>query len=185
MSLPVRHLPVLQNWDCHVCGSCCKEYLVTITDEERKRILSQEWDGDPVIAGLPLFKKRGPWWRRRYQLNHRSDGSCVFLSPEGRCRIHERFGYETKPLPCRLFPFVLIPAGDHWRVGIRFACPSAASNKGRPTKAHDDSLRRFASELAVREGLEITPAGFRQPLPRLQVGQRLEWPDLLRFVRTL
>ena len=38
MSLPIRHLPVLQNWDCHVCGSCCKEYLVTITDEERRRI---------------------------------------------------------------------------------------------------------------------------------------------------
>src|SRR5205823_9000165 len=38
MSFPIRHLPVLQNWDCHVCGTCCKEYLVTITDEERKRI---------------------------------------------------------------------------------------------------------------------------------------------------
>jgi len=185
MSLPVRHLPIVQNWDCHVCGSCCKEYLVTITEEERKRIEAQDWQGDEVVGGRPLFKKRGPWWRRRYQLNHRSDGSCVFLTSQGRCRVHERFGYETKPLPCRLFPFVLIPAGDHWRVGMRFACPSAANNKGRPVQSHDDSLKRFASELAVREGLEIAPAGFKLPLPRLQGRQRLEWPDLLRFVRTL
>jgi lysine-N-methylase len=185
MSLPLRHLPVVQNWDCHVCGSCCKEYLVTISDEERERIEGQAWENDPVVNGLPLFKKRGPWWRRRYQLNHRSDGSCVFLTAEGRCRIHERFGYETKPLPCRLFPFVLIPAGDHWRVGMRFACPSAADNKGRPMRAHDQTLKQFATELAKREGLEVTPAGFNLPRPRLQGRQRMDWPDLLLLVRAL
>jgi len=38
MSLPIRHLPMVQNWDCHVCGTCCKEYQVTVSDEERRRI---------------------------------------------------------------------------------------------------------------------------------------------------
>src|SRR5262245_41880434 len=41
MGLPLLHLPVVQNWDCHVCGTCCKEYRVRITDEERKRIEAQ------------------------------------------------------------------------------------------------------------------------------------------------
>lgn len=184
MSLPIRHLPVIQNWDCHVCGSCCKEYLVTITPEEKARIESQSWEGDEVLGGRALFRKGGPIWSRRVVLNHREDGSCVFLSETGRCRIHERFGYAAKPLPCRLFPFVLIPVGDHWRVGMRFACPSTAANKGRNMPQHAEALRAFADELAVREGLDKTPNRKQLP-PRLQRGQRVDWADVLRFVQML
>jgi lysine-N-methylase len=185
MGFPLRHLPVLQNWDCHVCGTCCKEYLVTVTDEERRRIEAQGWDRDPDFAGLPLFAREGPPWARRYHLNHRPDGSCVFLRENGRCRIHERFGYETKPLACRLFPFVLVPVADHWRVGLRFACPSAAASKGRPLSGHDPDLERFAAMLAEREGLQPRPDGTLLPPPPLQGGQRVDWPDLLRFVQAL
>jgi lysine-N-methylase len=182
MSFPVRHLPVLQNWDCHVCGSCCKEYLVTVTEEERGRIEAQGWDQDPEIGDLPLFRKSGPWWARRYHMTHRGDGSCIFLTEQGRCRIHERFGYEAKPLPCRLFPFLLVPAGDHWRVGMRFACPSAAANKGRSVTEHEAALRQFAAELARREGVDLQPADDGLPPPRMHKGQRADWPDLLRFM---
>jgi lysine-N-methylase len=185
MTFPLRHLPVVQNWDCHVCGSCCKEYKVGITDEERQRIESKDWNDDPVVDGAPLFRRSGHFWKRRYRLNHREDGSCVFLSSEGRCRVHERFGYETKPLACRMFPFVLVPAGDHWRVGIRYACPSAADNKGRTLDAHEDSIRKLAAELAKREGLEDRPDSRRLALPRLQRGQRVDWPDVFRFVKAL
>jgi lysine-N-methylase len=185
MGFPLRHLPVLQNWDCHVCGTCCKEYHVQVTDEERRRLEAQGWEQDPEFAGLPLFEREGPPWARRYFLNHRPDGSCVFLKENGRCRVHERFGYETKPLACRLFPFVLVPVADHWRVGLRFACPSAAANKGRPLGAHDDDLKEFAARLAEREGLEVRPDGSLVPPPPLQAGQPAEWPDVLRFVQAL
>ncbi len=185
MSLPVRHLPLVQNWDCHVCGSCCKEYLVTVSDEERQRIEAQSWEQDPEIGKLPLFRKTGPWWSRRYHLNSRSDGSCIFLSEQGRCRIHERFGYESKPLPCRLFPFVLIPAGDHWRVGMRFACPSAAANKGRNAAEHEESLKKFAAELARREGLDGQPGGNSLAPARLKARQPIDWPDVLHFMHAL
>jgi lysine-N-methylase len=185
MGLPLLHLPVVQNWDCHVCGTCCKEYRVRITEEEHKRIEAQGWANDPVVGGLPLFGWHGPWWDRKPHLNHRPDGSCVFLNENGRCRIHERFGYETKPLPCRLFPFVLVPVADKWRVGMRFACPSAAANKGRPAPKHDEELQQFASMLAVREGLQPRPDGSLIPPPPLQGGQRVEWPDLLRFMDAL
>jgi lysine-N-methylase len=185
MTLPVRHLPLVQNWDCHVCGSCCKEYVVTVTDEERKRIEAQGWEKDPALGDLPLFTKSGPWWRRRYRLNHRGDGSCVFLSEQGRCRIHEKFGYQAKPLPCRLFPFLLVPAGDHWRVGMRFACPSAAANKGRSVTDHEAALRKFAAELAQREGVDLQPGKADLKPPALQGRQRVDWPDLLRFMQAL
>jgi lysine-N-methylase len=178
-------LPVLQNWDCHVCGTCCQEYVVTVTDEERQRIEAQGWDQETDLGGYAPFTKHGPFWRRRYVLNHRSDGSCVFLSDKGRCRIHERFGYETKPLPCRLFPFVLVPVADYWTVGMRYACPSAAANKGRPVAAHDPALREFAARLAEREGLKRQPDGNYVGTPYLHGGQRLDWPDLLRVVDVL
>ena len=145
MAHPIRPLPVVQAWDCHVSGSCCKEYLVTITDEERQRIEEQGWDPETDLGGLPPFRYSGWPWARKVHLNHRADGSCVFLGEGGKCRIHERFGYETKPLPCRLFPFVLVPAGDRWAVGLRFACPSVAENKGRPLPQH---LRRGIKRIA-------------------------------------
>jgi lysine-N-methylase len=185
MSLPVRHLPVLQNWDCHVCGTCCKEYLVTVTEEERRRIEAQGWDEDSEIGDLPLFRKSGPWWARRYHLTHRGDGSCIFLTEQGRCRIHERLGYDAKPLPCRLFPFLLVPAGDHWRVGMRFACPSAAANKGRSVTEHEAALRLFAAELARREGVDLQAGDGGLPPPPLQKRQRVDWPDLLRIMDAL
>jgi lysine-N-methylase len=184
MPLPIRHLPVLQNWDCHVCGTCCKEYVVTVTEEEKRRIDEQGWD-PAELGGLPAFVRHGPFWSRRWRLNHRPDGSCVFLGENGRCRVHERFGYATKPLACRLFPFVLIPAGDHWRVGLRYACPSAAANKGRPLPEHDPALAEFAAMLAEREGLRQRPDRSLLDPPRLATGQRLEWPDLHRVLDAL
>src|SRR4051794_11735239 len=120
MSLPVRHLPIVQNWDCHACGACCKEYAVSVTEAERKRIEEQGWSKRPEFAGVELFVREGRFGKR-YRLNHQPDGSCVFLGENGRCKIHAEFGGATKPLACQLYPYVLIPAGNHWRVGMRFA----------------------------------------------------------------
>jgi lysine-N-methylase len=183
MTLPVRPLPVVQNWDCHQSGTCCKEYQVPVTPEERQRIEAQGWAAESGFEGVPLFRVHGPPWARQVHLNHHADGSCVFLSPEGRCRIHERFGAAAKPLPCRLFPFILVPAGDHYRVGVRFACPSAAESKGRAIAAHEQELRDFAALLEQRE--KLPSAGSQAPPPPLQGRQSVEWPDLLRLVEAL
>ncbi|MFO0843350.1 MAG: YkgJ family cysteine cluster protein [Gemmataceae bacterium] len=184
MALPIRTLPVVQNWDCHATGTCCHEYRVTLSADEIERIEKQGWTRED-LGGCEPFLREGPPWRRVVQLNHRPDGACVFLSPEGRCRIHERFGYETKPLPCRLFPFVLFPAGDHWRVGLRFACPSAAASKGRALPEHQKDLHAFAENLASREKLTPREDGSLTAPPRLDGGEQLDWPDTLRLVDAL
>src|SRR5262245_43315660 len=166
MALPVKTLPVVQNWDCHVTGTCCHEYRVTLSEDEVERIKQQGWTAEE-LGGLPPFKYAGPFWARKTQLNHRDSGACVFLGEQGRCRIHEKHGYEAKPLPCRLFPFVLVPAGDHWRVGLRYACPSAAANKGRGTADHAGDLHVFAGQLATREGLTRRPDGSLAAPPQM------------------
>jgi lysine-N-methylase len=181
MTLPVRHLPVLQNWDCQGCTNCCREYRVYLNDAERGRIAAQDWQNFPDLANVPSIVREGPAWAPRYRLNQRADGCCVFLSDQGRCRIHERFGSDAKPLACRLYPFVLVPAGDHWRVGLRFSCPAAANNQGRPLTEHLGELRQFAAELERQEGA----AEKVLPPPALQGRQSVDWPDLLAFVTAL
>lgn len=185
MSHPIRTLPMIQAWDCHVSGSCCKEYVVTLTEEERQRIETQGWDAEKDLGGAAPFRYSGWPWNRTVQLNHRPDGSCVFLGEGGRCRIHERHGYETKPLPCRLFPFVLVPVHDHWRVGLRYACPSAAASLGRQLSEHGPELREFADQLAQREKLEPQPDGSLLPPPRIEGNFRLSWPDTLMIVEQM
>ena len=179
MVLPVRHLPVIQNWDCHGCTNCCQEYQIIITEEERLRIQAQGWGKDSALAGTSLFARAGSWWSRQFRLNQRSDGACIFLNEQGRCRIHERFGSEAKPLPCRIYPFMFIPTGKQWRVGLRFSCPSAAANKGRPAAEHRlDSYVREFEQLAGVQADTVSP-------PSLRTGQNVDWPDLLRFTQAL
>ena len=181
MTLPVRHLPVLQNWDCHGCTDCCREYVVHITDEERMRIEEQGWSNLPEFQGVEVVVREGSRRKPIYRLAHRADGSCVFLGEGGRCRIHEKFGGPTKPLGCRVYPFMLVPTDDHWRVGLRFACPSAAGSKGRPLSEHAAEVKKYVAEYETREFV----AGRSLDAPPLQGRQTVPWSDLYIFVQGL
>lgn len=172
MPLPVKSLPTIQNWDCHGCGDCCRLYNVRVTDEEKSRIEAQDWSAElPGVAPVVFDKSLGG-----HRLAQTTDGTCVFLGPDNRCRIHAKYGPAAKPRVCRLFPFVFTPAGDHWRVGVRYGCPSAADNKGRPVTAHADDLKEYAALLDAPPSADPPP---------LRPGQSVSWPDLLRFVKAI
>jgi lysine-N-methylase len=179
MSFPLRDLPVMQNWDCQSCTDCCRIEAV-ITDDEKRRIEAFDLANDPEVAPKPWFAPahQGPG---KWKLRHRPDGACVFLTTGHRCRLQERFGADAKPFVCRLFPFVLIPAGDHWRVGMRFSCPSAAANSGRPVTEAKKDLVELSRLLEQHVGRSADSA----PPPLLQTGQQLPWPDVCRLVQVL
>jgi hypothetical protein len=43
MKFPIE-APASQNWSCHGCTNCCREFMVVeLSDEERQRIEMQEW----------------------------------------------------------------------------------------------------------------------------------------------
>ncbi len=172
MSLPVRTLPVAQNWDCRGCAACCRSYAIPVSADERKRIEAQGWESDPALKNTPYFLPDG----RGTKLNHRPDGACVFLGDDDRCRIHAKFGSAAKPLACRVYPFLLVPAGDHWRVGLRYACPSAAASAGRPLDAHLPEVREYAALLEADQ-----PAAKDQPPPPPRPGTVVRWDDVLRI----
>jgi lysine-N-methylase len=171
--MQVRSLPVLQNWDCHSCGDCCRSYAVPVTADERRRIEAQGWEKLPEFAGVPYFVKRGG----EFYLNHRADGGCVFLGPDKLCRIHGTFGSAAKPLACRIYPFLLVPAGDHWNLGLRLACPSASDNKGRPLSEQLHEAREYAAFFEA----SAAPGALDAPPPPLQGRQIVPWGDVARI----
>ncbi len=173
MPRPIRSLPMAQQWDCQGCGDCCRTYAVRTTLEEKKRIEAQDWSDVPELAEVP----RTVWEKRigDFRLNHREDGACVFLGPDNRCRMHAKYGAASKPAACRIYPFTLTPAGDHWRVGVRFSCPSTIANAGHPLSQHAQELSTYAGLIEAEQ-----PKLGELPSPPLQTGQSLPWADLFR-----
>jgi len=167
--------PAIQNWSCHGCSACCRGImLIELSEEEKRRIESQGWTkADGVDPATMIVTEGG-----RFFLRHHSDGACVFLDAAGRCRIHSRFGEPAKPRGCRLYPLTLHPVAGKLVVGVRFSCPSAAANRGKPLSEQRSALNELAG-LVVPEGFGVDPA----PAVLREAG--LEWPDFLRFVSWL
>ena len=112
-------LPVIQNWSCHNCGGCCREHVIEITEEEKRRIQKQNWKAtDGIDMSRPVIQPLGS---NRHRLAHRSDGACVFLNDDGLCRIHDRFGEAAKPLACRVYPYAFHPKAGKLTVSLRFS----------------------------------------------------------------
>jgi len=147
---------------------------VPLSVMEKARIEQQGWTAangvDPakmIVAGL-----------NTYRLGHQADGACMFLDEAKRCRIHARFGEAAKPLACRLFPLAIYPAGKKMFVGLRFSCPSAVANQGKPLADRAGEITRLAGE--------FFPEGWEQlPPPPVAATPGLDWPDFLRFAHWL
>ena len=89
----------LSRFECIGCGACCRipNGIVRVGEDEISRIagflgmdegefISNETDVAPDRRGLIL--------------KSREDGSCVYLSEDNRCMIHN-----VKPDKCRSFPY--------------------------------------------------------------------------------
>lgn len=55
-------------------------------------------------------------------------GTCVFLGPDNRCRIHATLGAQHKPHVCRQWPLTAIRVGESVRVGIDPCCLTHGSS---------------------------------------------------------
>lgn len=176
INLPVRLLPVAEHWDCHGCGICCRHAIIPLSNEEYQRIRGQGWDKDAELAGRRLFVRMF-LWKAQYRLAHRPDGFCVFLSPEGRCRIHEKFGPEAKPLICRMFPYQLVPLNRFAYLTLRHNCPSVISRQGRSLGEQEDSWR----PLVETDRFRVHSA----PPPPLTAAYRGSWNQFLHVANCI
>ena len=176
MTLPVRIPPVVERWDCHGCGRCCRAVLVALSDADVARLQSQRWDQHPDYRGVRIMVRQG-LWKKGYRLALNRQNQCVFLTAQGRCRIHELHGEPAKPLLCRMFPFQLAPLDGYALVTLRRHCPSAAADLGHTLEEQLPTIRDLAAQ---RPAAPASP----EP-PPLLARHRRSWSDFLRVAETL
>jgi hypothetical protein len=103
-------------------------------------------DTTPTSLGIDVFSTPGGQLFRRidmdvlrnknnqfqYTMEKRADGRCVFLTQQNRCALHERFGAESKPSMCQLFPYTFTEAPDGFYASVSFASTGVLFNQGAP-----------------------------------------------------
>src|SRR5262245_3200248 len=115
----MQPLPVIwpnfkdQRYSCHSCTNCCRDLVVHLTLEDRRKIDAQ---GYAAKLGAPPYVRL----ESSYVLNHGPDGACISLQTDGLCRIHAEHGMAAKPLACHVYPFTLERDREGLQAGIRF-----------------------------------------------------------------
>lgn len=84
-----------ERWNCLKCGRCCSHFYVPLSEREKNTLIYE--------FGKRVVTLKGGQWRLK-----RIDGKCIFLSPDGLCRIHK-----SKPKSCDLFPFYVFENPRH------------------------------------------------------------------------
>lgn len=157
MNLPIKTLPILEQWDCGSCGNCCRGSVIPLSDDDLRRIESQDWDAHPDFALVRTIIRPG-WFGKRHQLAKRADGSCVFLTQDNRCRIHEEHGPDAKPLVCQMYPLQLVPHEKRAILTLRRSCPSAAADNGQSLQDHLKAVRQLAKQGQLLDKAVRAPA---------------------------
>lgn len=146
------HVIADQRFTCASCTQCCRDWHVQLTQEDAKRIGELPWPAsDPLHGAAVIEQVKGD-----AVIKLQPDGACSFLNADnGRCRIHEQFGYESKPVGCRLFPYQISPtfAGEATVTG-RFDCPTIRKNQGAPFDAAVGDLQKLAREMRLDRGID-------------------------------
>ncbi len=151
---------------CRRCGDCCREFPVPLSAAEVERYEGRDWSSvlegptPPVVTTV----RRGREVVR--YLARKRDGTCLFLAPDDRCRIHAAFGEADKPLACRIFPFTFVEGeGPEGRpvASAQFSCSSIAAGDGAPLAQQRKDLQALHTELATLA--TAREAGAPAPVP--------------------
>lgn len=197
------HISEEINFECTGCGNCCLQWPVPATDEDRRRIIDLsrdiERESTPtsegnVVADADWQLPRGQLFKRiqmdvlknktnhfQYTMEKNADGRCVFLTSSNRCALHERFGAESKPGMCQLFPYTFTETPDGYYASVSFASSGTLFNQGKPLAAQREHLS---------DRLEL----FKRLFPTLKLdwsqlqffdGSPLRWAQYLLLERTI
>jgi lysine-N-methylase len=175
MRSKLRTLPILEQWDCHHCTACCRETTIQLNADDLARLQQQRWDQHPEFSGIQTVR-RSLALAGASVLAHKADGSCVFLTDAGLCRIHEVFGADAKPYMCRLFPLQAVTTDREALATVVRSCPSAAADRGRPVEEHLSFLKKLLGDEGVSEAVAAPPIVGRT---------RRSWDDFYRITEAI
>ena len=110
---------------CQQSGACCRsDWLIGVDDVSHARLRDVAWARvSPDLAGAAFVPLPFPLpGGERVTFARRSDGACVFLTPDARCGIHRVMGATAKPQVCREFPYHFVRTPDRVTVAIDRPC---------------------------------------------------------------
>ncbi len=138
-------------FSCTGCGECCRRWHVALSPAEKQRLARLEWLPEDGIPAKTFTVINGYDY-----LAHTPEGYCVFLEPEGNvCKIHRRFGYQHKPLGCKVYPYnIATTFPNEISVIGRFDCPAVRDNQGTPIVAEMSAIREFIDQMGLRGGFD-------------------------------
>jgi lysine-N-methylase len=161
MAAKLVALPIVEHWDCHQCAACCRETVIRLHVDDVARLRTQQWEKQPEFQGVRVVR-RSALLGGTPLLAHKADGSCVFLTAAGRCRIHEVFGADAKPLVCRQFPLQVVRWERKSFATVLRSCPSAAADRGRAVSEHLSFLTRLLQDEEPRAASSCVVRGVRR-----------------------
>lgn len=128
------------HFSCTRCGNCCTGSSGTV------RVSDVEIDALAADLGLPAVEFRRRFTRRlrgaELSLIERSNGDCVFWSPEEGCTV-----YRNRPRQCRTWPFwrTVVHSAERWEEEAR-SCPGM--NRG--ARHHPETIASLAADDGTR-----------------------------------
>jgi len=147
MQLVFHHdIQTRQKYQCLQCAKGCQSFAVPLRGSEGVRIEKLR-DWRKQLSVKQLFVKQPKLAGGTEILAKDSRGRCIFLGKDNLCEIHRDFGLKAKPLACQLYPFVLSPLGDAFRVGLRYDCPATAGSSGQSLDNYQNELKTMAQAL--------------------------------------
>jgi Fe-S-cluster containining protein len=140
--------PKKLSFRCNRCGTCCGD-----TSQRTRQVLLLKSEAEDIaaftgkaIAGFAEETKREKTYTYEMKKNQ---GKCLFLT-EKKCSI-----YESRPLICRFYPFMLETKNDGTHV---FAATSECSGI---SDWNSEDKRRILDETYFRSLLRLAQSRFR------------------------
>jgi Fe-S-cluster containining protein len=168
-----KGLPIMttirdERWTCRGCGNCCRGNLVPLHLDDLQRLRDQRWENHPEYKNISFIKREG-LFSQRYRLAQRSDGNCVFLGDDNLCRIHREFGFDEKPLVCRMYPLQIVPLEKNAILTLRRSCPVAAEGEGARLAEYLEEAKKYVKIRPLLAEPAAPPAVIKN--------QHLGWTD--------
>ncbi len=141
-------VPEGQRYSCSQCGWCCRWWKITVTREERDRLLAHDWAAEnPRLAGIDLFwEHRAPGDPYPAIQTAQIKRHCVFLDPDGLCIIHKVLGEDAKPATCRRFPIIAGFVGCEPVATLDYSCSAVIRNEGEPAERLEEEVSHWLTE---------------------------------------
>ena len=134
---------------CTMCGSCCGGHnvgpvaadIVAGLRPMRDALIESTGTEKGLFFSVPV--KHGNEVRDQV-VCHSTGGSCVFLTDERRCGIHQDYGGDKKPRVCRLFPYQFVATPEGISVSLQMECRGFEEARGgKPLRDQEAGLREL------------------------------------------